>query len=451
MQNKKKSIIRRAFGKFATIGLAALLFGMGLGFSLNWSGSAMAATSYDHLRIFAEVLSMIQNYYVEEKTAKELSEGAIKGLLRTLDPHSTYMDPEMFKSRREETAGKFGGLGIEITIRDLLLTIVAPIEDTPAERAGLQAADQITKIDGVSTKDMTLMDAVKKMRGKVGTDVTLAIFREGTDKIFDVTITRGLIRIRSVKSAMIDNDVAYVRISSFNQDTTSGTRDAIEKLMKKSFKGLVLDMRNNPGGLLEQAVDVSRLFLDKGVTIVSTRGRSAEQNLRRTTTVKGPYADFPLVVLINAGSASASEIVAGAFQDLKRAVIVGTTSFGKGSVQTIRQLTDGSGLSLTTARYYTPAGKMIHGIGIKPDFEVKFEPPDKEEDDRASPLREKQLMEQFNKGHGKKIDRSKSPKKKAKNGKRKVFDLERDNQLRRAVELIKTWDIFNDISARKAG
>ena len=432
------------------MGLAALLFGIGLGYGLNIRGSAMAATSYDHLRIFAEVLSLIQTYYVEEKTPKELSEGAIKGLLRTLDPHSAYMDPEMFKTRREETEGKFGGIGIEITIRDTFITIVAPIEDTPAEKAGLQAADKITKIEGVSTKDMTLMDAVKKMRGKIGTDVNLTIFREETNEVFEQTITRGLIKIHSVKSAMIDDDVAYVRILSFNQGTTKELRNAMRKLKNKGFKGMVLDLRNNPGGLLEQSVNVARLFLDKGVTIVSTRGRINDQNLRRTTTSNGPYTDFPMVVLINAGSASASEIVAGAFQDLKRAVIVGTTSFGKGSVQTIRQLTDGSGLSLTTARYYTPAGRMIHGTGIKPNLEVKFKKPDEKKDEGPKPLREKDLMKQFDENHEKAIKQK--PKKEAikAKAKRKIFDLEKDNQLRRGVELIKAWDVFSDISARKA-
>ena len=433
------------------MGLAALLFGIGLGFGLNWSGKAQASTSYDHLRIFAEVLSMIQNYYVEEKTPKELSEGAIKGLLRTLDPHSMYMDKEMFKTRQEETAGKFGGIGIEITIRDSMLTIVSPIEDTPASKKGLQAGDVISKIDGAPTKDMTLMNAVKKMRGKVGTDVTITILREDVDKLFDVTITRGIIKIRSVRYGMIDDEVAYLRIASFNQTTTKEVKAGLEKMMKKNFTGLVLDLRNNPGGLLEQAVDVSRLFLDKGNTIVSTRGRIGEQNLRRITTEKGVFADAHVVVLINAGSASASEIVAGAFQDLKRAVIVGTTSFGKGSVQTIRRLTDGSGLSLTTARYYTPAGRMIHGTGIKPDFEVKFIPLDKEDKDAPKPFREKQLMEQFDDNNHGKVKKEKTDKTKTKKiEKRKVFDLEKDNQLRRAVEIIKTWELFNDITARKA-
>lgn len=432
------------------MGLAAILFGIGIGYGLNMRGSAMAATSYDHLRIFAEVLSLIQTYYVEEKTPKELSEGAIKGLLRTLDPHSSYMDAEMFKTRKEETEGKFGGIGIEITIRDSFITIVAPIEDTPAEKVGLQAGDKITKIEGVSTKDMTLMDAVKKMRGKIGTDVNLTIFREETNEVFEQTITRGLIKIHSVKSAMIDDDVAYVRILSFNQGTTKELRAAMRKLKNKGFKGMVLDLRNNPGGLLEQSVNVARLFLEKGVTIVSTRGRINDQNLRRTTTSNGLYTDFPMVVLINAGSASASEIVAGAFQDLKRAVIVGTTSFGKGSVQTIRQLTDGSGLSLTTARYYTPAGRMIHGTGIKPNLEVKFEKPDEEKDEGPKPLREKDLMKRFDENHGKAIKQESKKEAKKPVAKRKIFDLEKDNQLRRGVELIKAWDVFSDISARKA-
>ena len=443
--------MRSAFKAFAPWGVAAFLIGAGIGFGSTLRTNASAATSYEHLRIFAEVLTMIQNYYVEEKTPKELAEGAIKGLLRTLDPHSSYMDPEAFKNRREETAGKFGGLGIEITVRDSFITIVAPIEGTPADKAGLQAGDKIVKIDGVTTQDMSLMDAVKRMRGKIGTDVTITIFREEAKETFDVTITRGLIKIKSVKFAIADDEVGYVRIFSFTQDTSKEVRNAIEKLMKNDkFKGLVLDVRNNPGGLLNQAVEVSALFLDAGKTIVSTRGRTPDQNIRRGSTMKGPFTDFPVVVLINAGSASASEIVAGALQDLKRAVLVGTTSFGKGSVQTIRALSDGSGLSLTTARYYTPSGRMIHEKGIKPDIEVKLIREDGD-DEAAKPMREKELVERFKK---EKPDEKAKPHTKnktrvipLKNGK-KIFDLERDNVLKRGVELIKAWDVFQDIKLK---
>ncbi len=443
--------IKKVFRNFALWGLTALLIGLGLGLGLGLrSPAAAATTSYDHLRVFADVLAMIQNYYVEEKTSKDLSEGAIRGLLRTLDPHSSYMDPETFKSRKQETEGKFGGLGIEITIRDSFITIVAPIEDTPAERKGLQAGDKIVKIEGKITKDMSLTDAVKMMRGKIGTDITLSIFREGEDgkdemgETFEVTITRALIKIHSVKFDMIDDEVAYLRILSFNQNTSKETRKAVDKLRKNSFKGMVLDLRNNPGGLLRQAVDVSRLFLGKGLTVVSTRGRTRDQNMREVTEVDGPYTDFPMVVLINAGSASASEIVAGAFQDLKRALVVGVRSFGKGSVQTIRPLGNGAGLSLTTARYYTPSDRMIHGTGIEPDIMVKFRPPKKEDEEKLEPLREKQLMERFN---GSAEEKEKTPVKE----KRKIFDLEKDNQLRRGVELIKAWDIFRDLKIRKAG
>ncbi|GMT41959.1 MAG: peptidase S41 [bacterium] len=431
------------------------MIGFGAVAGFNWRGSASAATTYDHLRVFAEVLKMIQDHYVEEKTTKELSEGAIRGLLRTLDPHSAYMDPETFKSRKEETEGKFGGLGIEITVRDSYVTIVAPIDGTPAHRAGLQAGDKIINIDGTSAKNMNLMDAVKMMRGKIGADVSLTIFREEENREFNVTITRALINIHSVKFGMLDDEVGYVHILSFNQNTSRETRRAVEKLRKNNLKGLVLDLRNNPGGLLEQAVEVSRMFLKKGHTVVTTRGRTGDQNMRKFTRSDGPYTDFPMIVLINAGSASASEIVAGAFQDLKRAIVVGTTSFGKGSVQTIRQLGDGSGLSLTTARYYTPSGRMIHGTGIKPDINVKYRPPKKDDDDRMKPIREKELMERFNgsaaKKHNGKSDKSESRKKAPANEKRKVFDLELDNQLRRGLELIKAWEVFRDIKLKETG
>ncbi len=451
MRKQNNSKFNGTFKKLAIVVLAAVFFGVGIGISNTQGGSAIAATSYEHLRTFAEVLSLIQRHYVEEKSPEELSKGAINGLLRTLDPHSSFMDKETYQNRKEETEGKFGGLGIEITVRDSFITIVTPIDDTPAEKAGLMAGDKIIKINGISTKDMNLMDAVKKLRGKIGTDVTITIHREEAGKPFDVTITRAEIKIKSVKYKMMENGMGYLRILSFSQATTREAKAAMREFKKQEMNGLVLDLRNNPGGLLKQSVDMSDLFLSGGKVIVSTRGRTDDQNSKFMSNSAGSYTDFPIVVLINAGSASASEIVAGALQDLNRAIVVGTQSFGKGSVQTIRQLSDGAGLSLTTARYYTPSGKMIHGIGIKPDIEIEFEKPKEKNEDDIKPMREKELMRNFN-GLPEKTEKPEKDSKKEKDlpGRRKIYDLEKDNQLRRAVEVLKTWEIFKAIGLKKA-
>lgn len=455
MDEKKNFWLKKVVKRFALWGVAALLLGIGIGAGVSMRGSAVAATSYDNLRIFAEVLTIIQNYYVEEKTSKDLSTGAIKGLLRTLDPHSSYMDVGTYKNRKEETEGKFGGVGIEITIRDLYITVVAPIADTPAERKGIMAGDKIIKIGDVSTKNMDLMDGVKLMRGEIGTDVTLTLYREETNNTFSVTITRALIKIKSVKYDMINGEMGYLRILSFSQQTANDVDSALEELENRNFKSLVLDLRNNPGGLLDQSVKVADMFLEKGKVIVSTRGRTSDQNTNFVSRRNG-RTDFPMVVLVNAGSASASEIVAGAMKDLKRALIVGTQTFGKGSVQTIRQLSDGSGLTLTTARYYTPSGKMIHGIGIEPDIKVKFRLPKKDEDGErfGKTVREKDLMKRFkeqaNGGKHTEIPEKPKVKKKKTMGKREIFNLEKDNQLQRAVDLLKSWNLFHEIQLKKA-
>ncbi len=445
--------LQKAFRKFAPWGLAALLLGIGIGVAGNLRPVAQASTPYDSLRTFAEVLSLIQNNYVEEKSTEELTTAAIKGLLKKLDPHSSFMDAKAYKARRQETEGHFGGLGIEITIMDSFITIVSPIEDTPAEKAGLLPGDQVIKISGKSTKDMTLHDAVGLMRGKIGTPITITIYRLATDETFDVTIVRAMIQIQSVKYAMIDDEVAYVRVSTFSQNTARDLRKAIEELHGNNFKQMILDLRNNPGGLLKQAVDVTDLFIGKGHTIVSTRGRTPDQNRKFVSNRWGIGADFPMVVLINAASASASEIVAGAMKDLHRATIVGVRSFGKGSVQTVRSLSDGSGLSLTTARYYTPAGIMIHGTGIEPDIEVKYAitTEDGETLEMPKPFREKDLMAGFEGAGGasplseeQKEQRKKIREAMQKRAKermqhpRKIFDLKEDNQLAKALEIVKT-------------
>ncbi len=327
--------------------------------------------AYDTLKTFSEVLTLVRSNYVDPAESKELIYGAIRGMLDTLDPHSSFMPPEVYKEMQVETQGSFGGLGIEITVRDRHLTIVAPIEGTPADRAGLQAGDRIIQIDGALTKDMTLMEAVRKLRGPKGSEVTVTILREGQDP-FDVTITRDIIEVHSVRAWDLGDGLGYVRIASFQERTRRDLEEAMKDLRGKGMRGLILDLRNNPGGLLSQAVEVADLFLEKGKLIVYTEGRAKNQNLRFVDEHDNPQ-NFPMVVVVNRGSASASEIVAGALQDHQRAILVGTQTFGKGTVQTVIPLNDGSGLRLTTARYFTPNRRAIDGSGMTPDIVV--EPP----------------------------------------------------------------------------
>jgi carboxyl-terminal processing protease len=319
--------------------------------------------------IIADTLKTFTNS--TDVPSKQLEHAAIKGTLKTLDPYSLYMTPDMFKEVLKETEGKFGGLGIEITIKNEILTIVAPIEDTPADRAGIKAGDRIIKIDGELTKDMTIIDAIKKMRGKEGTNVTLTIVRDSLEEPKDYVLTRAIIKIKSVKYNAIDETIGYIKIKSFTKTTADELDNALKTITKNKITGLILDLRNDPGGLLNQVVEVTDRFIEKGQLIVYTKSKIEEQNLKFSSTGKNAYLNFPMIVLVNAGSASASEIVAGALQDLKRAVILGTQTFGKGSVQTIIPLSDGSGLRLTTAKYFTPKGRVIQDKGIIPDVEVE--------------------------------------------------------------------------------
>jgi len=327
--------------------------------------------SYERLKVFTEVLSLIQANYVDETKPRDLIYGGIKGMLETLDPHSSFLSPDIFKEMQVETQGSFGGLGIEITVKDRQLTVVAPIEGTPADRAGLHPADRIVKIDGNPTKDMTLIEAVKKLRGPKGTSVTLTILREESPGPFELTLVREVIEVKSVRAKDLGDGIAYIRIASFQERTGKDLLKAIEQFQKNGISALVLDLRNDPGGLLNQAVQVSDLFLDKGQLIVYTEGRIKNQDLRFSAEHGAQVPKVPMVVLVNGGSASASEIVAGAMQDWKRALVLGTKTFGKGSVQTVIPLSDGSGLRLTTAKYYTPKGRSIHGTGIVPDIIVE--------------------------------------------------------------------------------
>jgi carboxyl-terminal processing protease len=375
--------------KALVIGSLLVVLTLSLGGSAA-SKSASTGATYEQLRLFTEVLSIVQNQYVDEVPSKDLIYSAIKGTLRGLDPHSSFLDPDSYKEMQVETSGSFGGLGIEITLKDDILTVVAPIEGTPAYRAGVHTGDRIIKIDGLVTKDMSLPDAVKRMRGKPGSKVTISIVREGWTEPKDFEITREQIRVHSVRTHELGNGVGYIRLRQFQEQTPQDLDNALEKFTKDGMKSLILDLRNNPGGLLTAAVEVSEKFIDDGKLVVYTEGRVRNQNMRFSAHAKKTYNGVPIVILVNQGSASASEIVAGALQDWGRAMVVGTQTFGKGSVQTIIPLSDGSGLRLTTAKYFTPKGRSIHGKGITPDIVVEV-PKDDQKRDRlpgADPLEE---------------------------------------------------------------
>lgn len=328
--------------------------------------------TYEGLRLFTDVIAEIENNYVEPVETKELIEKAIEGMVHSLDPHSSFLPPEAFDDLQTETKGEFGGIGIVITMRDKRLTVISPIEGTPAYKAGVQAQDIIVKVDGEPTKDMMLWEAVKLMRGEPGTPVEISIYRKGAAEIMDLTLNREIIPMESVRSLTLKPGYGYLWVTNFRENTTDEVKKALADLEKASdpLKGLILDLRDNPGGLLDQAVKVSDIFLETG-TIVSIRGREGKEGEEYKARKDGDAGDYPIVLLINGGSASASEIVAGALQDNGRALVIGTTTFGKGSVQTVRPLRDGYALKYTIARYYTPSGKSIQAEGIIPDLVVK--------------------------------------------------------------------------------
>jgi carboxyl-terminal processing protease len=344
------------------------------------ANAAGGANTYRQLNLFGDVFERVRSDYVEKPDDAKLVESAINGMLAGLDPHSSYMDPKNFRDMQVQTRGEFGGLGIEVTMEEGLVKVVAPIDETPAAKAGVMANDIITHLDDDPVQGLTLSQAVEKMRGPVNTKLRLKIMRKGQDKPIEVSITRDIIRVRSVRSRVEGDDIGYIRITQFNEQTTEGLKKLLSDLSTQiapdKLKGYVIDMRNNPGGLLDQAISVSDAFLDKG-EIVSTRGRNAEETQRFNARAGDLTKGKPIIVLINGGSASASEIVAGALQDHKRATVLGTRSFGKGSVQTIIPLGSGNGaLRLTTARYFTPGGRSIQAKGISPDIEVLQEVPE---------------------------------------------------------------------------
>jgi len=401
--------------------------------------------SYEYLKVFTEVLSLVKKNYVEEVKTKDLIYGAIKGMLNSLDPHSAYMPPEAYKEMQLDTKGEFGGIGIQIGIKEGILTVIAPIEDTPAYNAGIKAGDKIVKINGESTREMGLQDAVSKMRGPKGAPVVVTIMREGWKETKDFTIVRDVIKVKSVKFKVIENNIGYVKLSQFQERTADDLEAALSKLEKQNITSFILDLRNNPGGLLNSAVDVSSRFLPADKVVVSIKGRSGEKAEYRTEGSQVSEAEakkakmfsaIPMIVLVNQGSASASEIVAGALKDWNRAVILGVQTFGKGSVQSVVPLSDGSGLRLTTARYYTPKGISIQSTGITPDIIVKLE--QKNGGKEHAVLREKDLER-----HLKNDQLEEKPKPSEETMPLEVSEQE-DTQLQRAIELLKTWKVFKE-------
>jgi carboxyl-terminal processing protease len=403
--------------------------------------TALDRQEYRNIKLFNEVLDMVQKNYVEPVEQKTLIQGAINGMMRSLDPHSAFMTPDMYRELEVETRGSFGGIGIEITIMKDILTVVSPIEDTPAYLAGVQAGDQILGIDGKSTKNISIMEAVRKLRGPKDTRVTLTIMRESWTQPKEILITRNIIKIQSIRARIYEDRIGYLRIAAFQETTVSDLKKALRNLDDPTLplKGLVLDMRNNPGGLLNQAVEISDFFLKSGV-IVSTKGKSGNIDHTFTARDNGDEPACPIVVLVNEGTASAAEIVSGALRDNRRAIIVGAPTFGKGSVQTIIPLEDGSALKLTTAKYYTPSGRSIQAEGIVPDIAIKYQraADQKEGKDGA----ENRIRERDLKGHIKSPKENGEPDEQT--SAKEVDELTRDTQLKGAIDILKSWDIFQN-------
>lgn len=397
----------------------------------RWSIAQNTDAVYKELRTFTEVFSAIKKHYVETINDKELIRSALKGMVNSLDPHSAYLTPEAYKEFQAETKGEFGGIGIQIGIKDGVLTVIAPIEDTPAFKAGIKSGDKILKIDGQSTKDMNINDAVSKMRGPKGKPVTLTIQRGEWKEPRDIHIIRDIIKIKSVKFKMIDKEIAYIKIVQFQETTAQDLANALKNLKEKGMQSLILDLRNNPGGLLNIAVNVAEQFLPPKNLVVSIRGRSGEKIDYFTEGSSSLYTNIPMIVLVNQGSASASEIVAGALQDWGRAPVLGVQTFGKGSVQSLIPLSDGSALKLTTAKYYTPKGKSIHAVGIMPDIVVKLESKNGKE---VPVIRERELEQHLK---GEKVE----PQEKAPH----EVEEKDDNQLQRAIDILKSWKIMEKI------
>jgi carboxyl-terminal processing protease len=449
--NKKRFLVTAAL--LCLIGTATLFV---TGFVVGHRTAHARTDAYDDLRAFTRALELIRNNYVEDPDAKELVQGAIRGMVSSLDPHSSYMSERAFKEINMDIKGEFQGVGIQIGIKNQQLMVIAPIEDTPADRAGIAAGDKILKINDEWTKDMSIEDAVDRMRGPKGTEVRLMVHREGWDKPKEFKIVRDVIKVQSVKSRMLGDGIGYVKIIQFQGQTAKDVDKALRKLEEQGMQTLVIDLRNDPGGLLDASVDVSSLFLPKEKLVVYIQGRKKDDRKDFLSTGREKAREFPIVVLVNAGSASASEIVAGALQDQKRAVIIGTQTFGKGSVQTVFPLDGGTGIRLTTAKYYTPSGRSIQNVGITPDIEVKL-PKTKESKNGESGhviVREKDLERHLGNDSAKEQDKDKS-KKKSSDGEEDLImesipkDDKEDVQLQKAIEILKTGDIFKNVPPAK--
>ena len=403
---------------------------------------------YSQIELYSYTLTTIQSDYVDELESKKLIYGSLKGMLATLDPHSQFLDPDEYKELKTETQGKFGGLGIEISIKDGLLTVISPIEDTPAWKAGIKAGDHIVKIEDDLTRDITLNDAVKKLRGKPGTDVKITVLRDEEFKILEFTIKREIIHITDVKNVMILKDtIGYIRLAEFREDSAIQFHKALEQLKSEGAQNLILDLRNNPGGLLNVAIDITEEFFPEGTLIVTTKARRVSQNTETRSTNKDHVIDWPMVVLINEGSASGSEILAGALKDNKHAIILGTKSFGKGSVQSVIPLPDGSGLRLTTSKYFTPSGVSIHGIGIQPDIIVKANPPEEKKNEKDE--KTKNIDKVFDEINTKK-DTEKTDLSKAEQKLKEAKDLLlKDNQVQSAISVLEGIKVYKSFVDKK--
>ncbi|MBI5756723.1 MAG: S41 family peptidase [Nitrospirae bacterium] len=447
--NNKKYRVKTGIAVLMLVIVAGvwITFGKGIGTPV------LGGESYENLRVFAEALSLVQKNYVDEKDIKDLTYSAIKGMLSDLDPHTNFMPPQTYKEMQVDTNGEFGGLGIQISIKDKKLVVIAPIEDTPAWRAGIKAGDHIIRIDDEPTKELDLEDAVNKMRGPKDTKVKLTISREGEKEPLEFTIIRDIIKIKSIKHKVIEGEIGYIRITQFQERTGEDMKKALDDLERQNIKSLILDMRNNPGGLLKVSIQVAETFLKEGKLVVSVKGRNGEKEEYLSTETKS-REDYPIVALVNEGSASASEIVAGALQDWGRAVVIGTQTFGKGSVQTVFSLSDGSGMRLTTAKYYTPKGVSIQNTGITPNIVVKpakTGPEKTGEDAEKKYLREKDLKKHLENETVPDVPEGEKKKEPPKKEEEKITTPsvepaeEEDNQLQRAVDLLKGWKIFKGI------